>query len=134
MMEDARLAPNLRMLADDLVGDIGRSLWVVMATIGLLLLIACANVANLLLVRTEGRAQELAVRAALGAGRGRIARELFIESIVLALTGGILGVGFAIAAVKLAVSTSPALSPTEIVLTLIVHAARCAKQQNPAGV
>ena len=111
MMEDARLAPNLRMLADDLVGDIGSSLWVVMATIGLLLLIACANVANLLLVRTEGRAQELAVRAALGAGRGRIARELFIESIVLALTGGILGVGFAIAAVKLAVSTSPARLP-----------------------
>ncbi len=111
MMEDARLAPNLRLLADDLVGDTGRSLWVVMATIGLLLLIACANVANLLLVRAEGRAQELAVRAALGAGRGRIARELFFESIVLALAGGILGVGFAIAAVKLAVGTSPARLP-----------------------
>lgn len=111
MIEDARLAPNVRMLVDDLIGDTGRSLWVVMATIGLLLLIACANVANLLLVRTEGRAQELAVRSALGAGRGRIARELFVESITLAVTGGVLGVGFAIAAVKLAVSMSPARLP-----------------------
>ena len=70
MMEDARLGPNVRSLIDDLVGDVGKSLWVVMATIGIVLLIACANIANLLLVRTEGRAQELAVRAALGAGRG----------------------------------------------------------------
>ena len=69
MMEDARLAPNVRPLVDDLIGDIGSSLWVVMATIGIVLLIACANVANLLLVRTEGRAQELAVRTALGAGK-----------------------------------------------------------------
>ena len=73
MMEDARLGPNVRPLTDDLLGDIGRSLWVVMATIGIVLLIACANVANLLLVRAEGRAQELAVRAVLGAGRGRLA-------------------------------------------------------------
>src|SRR4029434_4512188 len=51
MMEDARLGPNVRLLTDDLLGDIGRSLWVVMATIGIVLLIACANVANLLLVR-----------------------------------------------------------------------------------
>ena len=91
MMEDARLAPNVRPLIDDLIGDIGRSLWVVMATIGIVLLIACANVANLLLVRTEGRAQELAVRAALGASRGRIARELLVESLLLGLLGGVAG-------------------------------------------
>jgi predicted permease len=132
MMEDARLGPNLRSLTDDLVGDIGRSLWVVMATIGVLLLIACANVANLLLVRTEGRAQELAVRAALGAGRGRIARELLMESLALALMGGIIGVGFAIAAVKLALTTSPARLPrlelisvdaTALLFTLLVSLA-----------
>ena len=86
-MEDARLGPNVRPLIDDLVGDIGKSLWVVMATIGIVLLIACANVANLLLVRTEGRAQELAVRAALGAGRGRLAREMLVESLLLGLVG-----------------------------------------------
>ena len=85
MMEDARLGPNVRPLIDDLVGDVGKSLWVVMATIGIVLLIACANVANLLLVRTEGRAQELAVRAALGAGRGRLAREMLAESLLLGL-------------------------------------------------
>jgi predicted permease len=111
MFEDARLGPNVRMLKDDLLGDIAKSLWVVMATIGMVLLIACANVANLLLVRTEGRAQELAVRAALGAGRGRIARELMIESLALAVMGGLMGVGFAIAAVKLVLKMSPARLP-----------------------
>lgn len=111
MMNDARLGPNVRWLKDDLLGDIGRSLWVVMATIGIVLLIACANVANLLLVRTEGRAQELAVRAALGAGRGRVARELLMESLLLALAGGALGVGFAAAAVKLILEISPARLP-----------------------
>ncbi len=60
----------------DVVGDIGKVLWVLMATIGVVLFIACANVANLMLVRAEGRQQELAIRAALGAGWTRIAREL----------------------------------------------------------
>ncbi len=111
MMEDARLGPNVRPLIDDLLGDIGKSLWVIMATIGMVLLIACANVANLLLVRTEGRAQELAVRTALGASRGRIARELFIESIVLAVMGGTLGVLFATVAVKLVLKMTPGRMP-----------------------
>jgi predicted permease len=111
MMEDARLGPNVRTLVDDLLGDIGNSLWVVMATIGIVLLIACANVANLLLVRTEGRTQELAVRAALGASRRRLARELFVESLALALMGGVAGIGFAIAVVKLVLKISPARLP-----------------------
>ncbi|HEX5086127.1 MAG TPA: ABC transporter permease [Blastocatellia bacterium] len=111
MMEDARLGPNVRPLMDEFLGDIGRSLWVVMATIGIVLLIACANVANLLLVRAEGRAQEFAIRAALGASRGRIAREMFAESLALALMGGGLGVGFAFAVVKLVLKLSPARLP-----------------------
>src|ERR1044071_10460143 len=111
MMKDARLAPNLRFLKDDFVGDIGKSLWVVMATIAIVLLIACANVANLLLVRTEGRTQELAVRAALGASRGRLARELFVESLTLALLGGFAGIGFAIAVLKFVLKLSPARLP-----------------------
>ena len=111
MMEDAHLGPNVRPLIDDLLGDIGKSLWVVMATIGIVLLIACANVANLLLVRTEGRAQELAVRAALGAGRGRMARELFVESLALAVMGGVVGIAFAVTVVKLVLKLSPAPLP-----------------------
>src|SRR5262249_53559310 len=119
-------------LIDDLLGDIGKTLWVVMATIGIVLLIACANVANLLLVRTEGRAQELAVRAALGAARGRLARELFVESIALALMGGAAGVGFAFAVVKLVLKMSPARLPrveqisvdsTALLFTLVVSVA-----------
>jgi putative ABC transport system permease protein len=111
MMDDARLGPNVRPLIDDLVGDTGKSLWVIMATIGIVLLIACANVANLMLVRTEGRAQELAVRAALGAGRGRLAREMFVESLLLALMGGAAGIGFAVAALEVVLSMNPARLP-----------------------
>jgi predicted permease len=111
MMEDARLAANVRPLKDDLVGDFGRTLWVVMATIGIVLLIACANVANLLLVRTEGRAQELAVRSALGAGQGRIAREILVESVLLGALGGALGVAFAVAALEAVLTLSPARLP-----------------------
>jgi predicted permease len=111
MMEDARLGPNVRPLIDDLVGDIGKSLWVIMATIGIVLLIACANIANLLLVRTEGRTQELAVRAALGAGRGRLAREMLVESLLLGLMGGAGALGLAFVALKLILSITPARLP-----------------------
>jgi predicted permease len=111
MMEEARLGPKVRPLIADLVGDIGKSLWVVMATIGIVLLIACANVANLLLVRTEGRAQELAVRAAIGAGRGRLAREMLVESLLLALLAGAAGLGLAVAALKVGLSLTPARLP-----------------------
>ena len=74
----------------EVVGNVGSVLWVVMGTIGIVMLIACANVANLLLVRAEGRHQELAVRAALGASAGRIVRALLIESMWLGLLGGAL--------------------------------------------
>ena len=129
MMEDARLGPNVRPLIDDLIGDAGKSLWVVMATIGIVLLIACANVANLLLVRTEGRAQELAVRAAIGAGRGRLAREMLVESLLLGVLGGAVGLGFAAAAVKMVLRMMPARLPrleligidaTSLVFTLVL--------------
>jgi putative ABC transport system permease protein len=86
-----RLQPNVRPLADDVTGDIGRVLWMLLAAVGLVLLIACVNVANLFLVRAEGRQQELALRAALGASRGRIARELLSETILLAVAAGALG-------------------------------------------
>jgi putative ABC transport system permease protein len=111
MMEEARLTPKVRPLVDDLVGDLGKSLWVVTATIGIVLLIACANVANLLLVRTEGRAQELAVRAALGASRGRLARDVFAESLLLGVVGGAVGLCLAALALRAAPSLAPARLP-----------------------
>jgi putative ABC transport system permease protein len=132
MMEEARLGPNARPMIDDLVGDSGKSLWVLMATIGIVLLIACANVANLLLVRTEGRAQELAVRAAIGAGRGRIARELLVESLLLSIAGGAAGLALASAALKAGLSLVPARLPrleligidaTTIAFTLLLSVA-----------
>lgn len=100
MFEDARIAPRLQPLREFLVGYVRGTLWVLMGTVGILLAIACANVANLMLVRADARRHELATRAALGAGAGRIARELLLESLVVSCTGGALGVAIAAGAVR----------------------------------
>lgn len=97
---DARISPRLRFLKDHLVGDIGRTLWLLVGAVGILLLVACANVANLLLVRADGRQQELAVREALGAGWGRIMRDLLAESVLLGFAGGAFGLGFCFVALR----------------------------------
>jgi predicted permease len=83
--------PLVRSLKEELVGNVGTMLWVLMGTIGIVLTIACANVANLVLVRAQDRHHELAIRAALGAGRGRLARQLLVESLLLGLLGGSVG-------------------------------------------
>ena len=111
MFDDARIGPNLRPLKQDVVGDVGKVLWVLMGGLGLVLLIACANVANLLLVRAEGREQELSIRAALGASRARIAAELFLESLILALLGSALGLTLAYVALRNLVALAPAGLP-----------------------
>jgi predicted permease len=107
MFEEVRLGPNVRPLAKDVIGDVGRVLWILLGTVGIVLLIACANVANLFLVRAEGRQQELAIHAALGAGSRRIAWELLSESLVLAVIGGVVGLLLAYAGVRGLVAMAP---------------------------
>jgi len=102
-----KITPAFQPLKEQVVGSIGNVLWVVMATIGLVMLIACTNVANLLLVRADGRQQELAVRSALGAGRWRIARELLLESVTLGLLGGVMGLGVAYGGLRLLTAIGP---------------------------
>jgi predicted permease len=109
--ETWKITPRIRPLKQEVLGNVSEVLWVVMATIGLVMIIACANVANLLLVRVESRQQELAVRAALGAGWARIVRGLLVESVLLGLMGGVLGVGLAYAGVRFLVALGPANLP-----------------------
>jgi putative ABC transport system permease protein len=111
MFEEVRLRPNVRSLKDELIGDVQTVLWVLMGTIGMVLVIACANVANLFLVRAESRQQELTIRAALGAGSARIARELLLESVTLGIAGGFVGLGLAFAALRLLVALAPGNLP-----------------------
>ncbi len=102
--ENTRFGPNLQYLKDSVVGNLDETLWLMMGTIALLLLIACANVANLVLVRTQAQRPQLAIRAALGAGWGAIARVVFSESVILGLAGGAAGLAVAYFSLPLLVS------------------------------
>jgi predicted permease len=107
----ARLLANVRPLSQGVIGDVSKLLWILMGSIGVVLLIACANVANLLLVRAEGRHQELAIRAALGASPWQVARGFLLESALLALMGSALGLALAWGALRLLVAVAPAGLP-----------------------
>jgi len=109
--EQWKITPMIRPLKQEVIGNVGELLWVVMGTIGLVMLIASANVANLMLVRVEARQQELAVRAALGAAWTRIVRGLLVESVILGLMGGVSGAGLAYAGVRFLVAAGPANLP-----------------------
>ena len=106
-----RITPNFRSLKELVIGNVSSMLWIVMSTVGVVLLIACTNIANLFLVRTESRQQDLSICAALGAGRGRIARQLLVESVVVSLAGGALAVGVADTGLRLLAAVGPADLP-----------------------
>jgi putative ABC transport system permease protein len=108
-LDDAAVVP----LADAIVGDVRTALLTLLGGVGLLLLVACANVAGLLLVRTSARLKELAVRAALGAGRGHLIRQFLAESLVLSFAGGALGILIAIWVVKVIPAILPANLPRQ---------------------
>ncbi|HJU65890.1 MAG TPA: ABC transporter permease, partial [Gemmatimonadaceae bacterium] len=106
VLEQAEPRVVIRPLREEVVGDVGRVLWVIFGTICFVLLAACVNIANLCLVRAEGREPELAVRVALGAGRGDLLARFLAEGILLAVTGAALGVGLAAGALRLLRSTT----------------------------
>jgi putative ABC transport system permease protein len=120
--EESGFDVAVRTLLDDTVQHASRALWIVLGTVGLVLLMACANVANLFLVRAEGRRREVAVRTALGADRMDLLRYYMTESVVLAVTGGILGVSLACVGVDALIAMAPEGIPRLHELTIDVRA------------
>jgi putative ABC transport system permease protein len=111
MLREARFGALVRPLKEDVVGDLGSVLWLLLGTVAIVLLIACANVANLFIVRAEGRQREIAVRTAIGAGRAKIASQILMESLVLGTGGGVAGLALAFGGLRLLVALGPESLP-----------------------
>ena len=109
--EPGQYAPDLRFLKDDVVGSVADLLWVLLVAVAVVLLIACANVANLFLVRAEGKEAEMAVRAAMGASTSRIGWEYLKESLLLGVLGGLAGLALAHAGLQVLVAVGPSRLP-----------------------
>jgi putative ABC transport system permease protein len=110
-MSDYGFSVDAVPLRDHVVGPVRRVLWVLLGAVGVVLLIACANVANLFLVRGEARRRETAIRSALGAGRGALARHALAESLLVAVAAGVLGAALAAGGIRLLVAMEPAGIP-----------------------
>lgn len=128
-VEQARFKPNLRPLKRDVTGDISTALDVLMGALCLVFVLVCANVANLVLIRAQGRTQEFAIRAALGAGWGRIARELLVESLTVGLFGGVCGTLLAYVSVQMLkaqhLATIPRLAEVSLDATTLAFGFTC---------
>ena len=127
-LQELRVKPNVHSLKQDVVGDVGPFLKVLMGVLVIVLLLVCANVANLVQVRAQARRDEFAIRTALGAGRGRVAQQLIVESLALAILGGTAGLALASAGLWVLVTHGPALPRvTEISLdsTSLLFALAC---------
>jgi predicted permease len=131
MMHAARLAPTVRPFMDDVVGNSRAMLWTLLGAMAIVLLVACANIANLFLVRAEGRQQELAIRTALGASRTQIVRQLLAEAGVVSSLAGALGLVLAYAGIRMLLALNPtylprleeiAIDPTVVTFVVVASA------------
>lgn len=111
LLDQAKPIPFVTPLKEDVTGGISKTLWIVAAAAGVVLLVACANVTNLILVRADGRQRELAVREALGAGRRRVMAYFLAESVVVTLVSAALGLALAAVAIRLLVTMGPQAIP-----------------------
>ena len=126
---------QMEPVQDEIVGSARRALWMLQAAVAFVLLIACANLANLLLARAETRRRELAVRAALGAGRRRLLAQFTAEGVVLSLLGGAIGLALAWAGVRALIVAYPDGLPrvAHVPSTRRCSASRCSYRSSPAS-
>jgi putative ABC transport system permease protein len=109
---------QMEPMKTDMVGSVGRALWVLQGAVGFVLLIACANLANLILARSESRQREFAIRTALGAGRLRLLRQFLTEGVLLALVGGALGAAIGFAGLRALLAANPESIPRALEIAL----------------